>query len=179
MYLPYDPKRNIFLEYDGYNGHLIKQPDVGEMIHPLDCLMSKEAVACNFDYYLKKANMELGHSFFPSVHPIVACILGRRQQAYELFREWDGFFLPPFDVMREILARDQGTVFLTAIGGFLQNFLYGFGGIRLKEDGLKVQPVLSDEIPRITFKRIFFGGKPYQLTVERRADRDTYQLNEV
>ena len=178
MYFPFDAERNIFLEYDGYNGHPIKQPDVGEMIHPLEFPMSEEVAASNFDYYLTKADTELGHSYFPTINPIVACRLKRRRQAWDFFEEWDDFFLPPFEVMREVLLNDQGIVFLTAIGGFLQNFLYGFGGIRLREDGLKVEPFLPDELSRITFKRIYFGGKAYRLTVERKNGQDTVELKE-
>jgi len=176
MYVPFDRERGIYLEYDGYRGHPIKQPDVGEMIYPLEYPMSRELMAKNFDYYLEKADWDLGHSFFPSVHPIIACRLGRHQQAYELFKGWDGFFLPPFEVMREVLANDKGIVFLTAIGGFLQNFLYGFAGIRLREDGPEVQPALPDQLPRIIFKRIFFGGRPYRLIVEK---KDKYELKEL
>ncbi|MCD6335323.1 MAG: hypothetical protein J7M27_08335, partial [Candidatus Latescibacteria bacterium] len=91
---------------------------------------------------------------------------------------WDAFFLPPFEVMREVLLNDEGIVFLTAIGGFLQNFLYGFGGIRLREEGLKVDPFLPDELPSITFKRIYFRGKAYRLTVERKNGQDTVELKE-
>ena len=81
--------------------------------------------------------------------------------------------------MWEILLNDQGIVFLTAIGRFLQNFLYGFGGIRLREDGLKVKPFLPDEIPSITFKRIYFGGMAYRLTFGRKGDQDIYQFKET
>jgi len=176
MYLPFNPELGVHMEYDGYSGHPIKQPDVGEMIFPLEYPMDRELMAKDFDYYLKKADRELGHSFFPSVHPIVACILGRAEQAYELFREWDDFFLPPFDAMREVLANDKGIVFLTAIGGFLQNFLYGFAGIRMREDGLKVHPVLPEEIPRVVFPRIWFRGRTYRLVVEKKNGRDVYQL---
>ncbi|MFQ6079797.1 MAG: hypothetical protein ACE5NJ_11795, partial [Thermodesulfobacteriota bacterium] len=175
MYLPFDQERQIYLEYDGYKGHPIKQPDVGEMIHPLEYPMSKEFMASNFDYYLIKADRELGHSFFPSIHPIVACKLGRRQEAYKLFQEWEGFFLPPFEVMRECLC-NEGIVFLTSFGGFLQNLFYGFAGIRIREDGLKIQPILPDELPRIIFKRIFFGGKACQLIVAKRGGQDNYEL---
>ena len=80
--------------------------------------------------------------------------------------------------MRKTLSSERVTVFLTGIGGFLQNFLYGFGGIRLREDGLKVKPFLPDELLSITFKRIFFGGKAYRLTVERKDGQDTYELKE-
>ncbi|HID94639.1 MAG TPA: glycoside hydrolase family 65 protein [Candidatus Latescibacteria bacterium] len=177
MYLPFNQERQIYLEYDGYSGHPIKQPDVGEMIFLLEHPMSQEIIAANFDYYREKADRELGHSFFPSVHPIVACRLGRRQEAYELFVEWDGFFLPPFEVMRECLC-NEGIVFLTSFGGFLQNFLYGFGGIRIGEDGLKVQPLLPDEFSRIIFKRIFYGGKAYRLIVEKKGGQDSYELKE-
>ncbi|RKY71611.1 MAG: hypothetical protein DRQ24_07035, partial [Candidatus Latescibacterota bacterium] len=69
--------------------------------------------------------------------------------------------------------------FLTAIGGFLQNFLYGFGGIRLREDGLKVQPLLPEQVRRITFKRIFWGGKAYQLSIEKKEDKAIYELTQA
>lgn len=73
MYLPFDQERGIYLEYDGYSGHPIKQPDVGEMIYPLEYPIGPELMAKNFDYYLEK----------------------------------------------EVLANDEGIVFLTASGGFL------------------------------------------------------------
>lgn len=176
MYLPFDRKLGVYMEYDGYGGHPIKQPDVCQMMFPLEHPMEGKLMARNFDYYLGKADRELGHSFFPSVHPIVACMLGRTEQAYELFGEWEDFFLPPFEVMREVLANDEGIVFLTAIGGFLQNFLYGFAGIRLREDGIEVNPVLPEEISRIIFPRIWFKGRAYSLVVEKRKGRDIYRM---
>lgn len=108
------------------------------------------------------------------------CRLGRREEAYEQFREWEGFFLPPFDVARECLS-NEGTVFLTGIGGFLQNLLYGFAGIRvddgLSEEGLTVQPALPEAIPRIVFPKLSCKGRLYRLSVEKRHGRDGHRLS--
>lgn len=178
IYVPWDSELGVFVEYDGYSGHLIKQPDVLHLVHPLDYSMSPDDVRRNFDYYKLKANWRLGHSFFPSVHPIIACRLGRREEAYELFQAWEGYFLPPFGTMRECLANEY-RVFNTSFGGFLQNFIHGFGGIRVGDDGLLARPVLPAEIPRITFERLFFGGKAYRLVVETVGGKDCSELTEL
>ena len=180
IYIPFfDEKLKIVLEYDGYNGHLIKQPDVMEMVYPLEYLTDKKEIERNFDYYIEKADRELGHSFFPTIHTIVACRLRRRNQTYKIFSEWNEYFLPPFNVVREILANTEGIVFLTAAAGFLQDIIYGFGGIRILEDGLKIDPLLPENISQLIFKKIFFRNKVYRLDIRRENDREIFRLREI
>ena len=179
MYIPFDEEKKIILEYDGYDGHIIKQPDVLEMIFPLEYPMPREVAENNFKYYIDKPDKELGHSFCPSIHVVVACRLGKREEASELFKEWDPFFLPPFEVIREILMHDKGIVFLTSTAGYLMNIIYGFAGIRITEKGLEVKPLLPETISRIVFKKLFFRGKIYRLIVEKRDGRDFYELQEL
>lgn len=179
MYIPFDEEKKIILEYDGYDGHIIKQPDVLEMIFPLEHPMPREVAENNFKYYIDKPDRELGHSFCPSIHVVVACRLGKRKEASEIFKKWDPFFLPPFEVVREILYHDKGIVFLTGVAGYLMNIIYGFAGIKVTEKGLKIKPLLPENISRIIFKKLFFRGKTYKLIVEKRNGRDVYELQEL
>jgi len=179
IYIPLDRERGIILEYEGYDGHAIKQPDVLEMIFPLEHPMSREVMEKSFEYYIDKPDWNLGHVFCPSIHLAVACRLGRRREASELFRIWDDFFLPPHNAVREILMNTDGIVFLTGAAGYLLDLIYGFAGIRISEDGIEVKPLLPEGISRIVFKKILFRGKAYRLIVEKRNGIETYDLKEI
>ncbi|RLE72050.1 MAG: hypothetical protein DRJ45_02555, partial [Thermoprotei archaeon] len=98
---------------------------------------------------------------------------------YKIFSEWNEYFLPPFNVVREILANTEGIVFLTAAAGFLQDIIYGFGGIRILEDGLKIDPLLPENISQLIFKKIFFRNKVYRLDIRRENDREIFRLREI
>lgn len=179
MYIPFDEERKIILEYEGYDGHPIKQPDVLEMLFPLEHPMTRELMENNFKYYIDKPDKELGHSFCPSIHVVVACRLGKRKEASELFKEWDAFFLPPFEVVREILMHAHGIVMVTSTAGYLLNIIHGFAGIRVTEKGLEVKPLLPESISRIVFKKFFFRGKAYSLIIRRKNGVETYELKEL
>lgn len=48
--------------------------------------------------------------------------------------------------------------FITGAGGFLQSVIFGYGGIRLKMDGLHFDPVLPDATKGITLNGITYLG---------------------
>jgi trehalose/maltose hydrolase-like predicted phosphorylase len=77
---------------------------------------------------------------------------------------------PPFNVRTETATNNTGY-FITASGGFLQNLLYGFSGLRIEQKGLvgAYAPLLPPQWKSMTLKNIAFRGKRYDITIDRDA----------
>jgi protein-glucosylgalactosylhydroxylysine glucosidase len=75
---------------------------------------------------------------------------------------------PPFNVRTETPNNNTGY-FVTASGGFLQNLIYGFGGLRIEEKGLTdaYAPVLPAEWKSMTLKDITYRGQHYDIVIDR------------
>jgi trehalose/maltose hydrolase-like predicted phosphorylase len=77
---------------------------------------------------------------------------------------------PPFNVRTETPSNNTGY-FITSSGGFVQNLVYGFSGLRVEEKGLieAYAPVLPPEWKSMTLKDITFRGQHYDITIDRDA----------
>ncbi len=81
-----------------------------------------------------------------------------------------GFLEPPFDVRSETATNYVGYILATS-AGFLQNFIYGFIGLRV-EDGGVVQaypPLLPRAWISLTLKNVSLRGRHYNIVVRRDA----------
>jgi len=175
MYLPFDKEKGIHLEYEGYNGHPIKVVDALLIYYPLEIPMDKEIILKNLEYYYrreKEDNLRIAHS--PGIYSVLYSQLDKGKEAYKHFKEYDKFYLPPFEVMRETLSLpNYVTVFLTGMGSFLQALIYGFAGIKLTSEGFLIRPTLPNEIPRLTLKGIHYAGEVYDLKIEEKGKKIT------
>jgi len=61
------------------------------------------------------------------------------------------------------------TYILATSGGFLQNFLYGFTGLRITDGGLAphFKPVLPAAWKAVTLKNIFFRAQRFDYVLSR------------
>jgi hypothetical protein len=74
----------------------------------------------------------MGNEFFP----ILGAELGDRRMIDAFLPAiWQAYLRPPFNVLAET-PKNQNVNFITGAGAFLQQFLYGYSGRRLGEDGL-------------------------------------------
>ena len=73
--------------------------------------------------------------------------------------------------MRTETATNNTGYFITSSGGFVQNLVYGFSGLRIAEKGLveAYAPVLPAEWKSMTLKNIAFRGQHYDITIDRDA----------
>src|SRR2546426_370863 len=92
-------------------------------------------------------------------HPLLP--LGRR-----------GHLRPPFAVLAET-PRNDAVNFLTGAGGFLQQVVFGYTGLRLGPDGLSpaFRPVLPSRIRRLVLRNVAVRGRRYDIVVERDSAR--------
>jgi protein-glucosylgalactosylhydroxylysine glucosidase len=81
-----------------------------------------------------------------------------------------GTLKPPFNVRTETAGNNVGY-FLTGSGGYLQSLIYGFSGLRIREQGLieAYAPVLPATWKSLTLRNLTFRGQRMDIRVERDA----------
>ena len=81
-----------------------------------------------------------------------------------------GLIKPPFNVRTETATNNTGY-FVTSSGGFVQNLLYGFSGLRVEEKGLVAAypPILPAEWKSMTLKDLTIRGEHYDFVIDRDA----------
>ncbi|MEP6938594.1 MAG: glycoside hydrolase family 65 protein [Rudaea sp.] len=80
----------------------------------------------------------------------------------------NGMLRAPFNVRTETATNNTGY-FMTASGGFIQNLVYGFTGLRVQEDGLveAYAPLLAPAWKSMTLRNVAFRGVRYDITLDR------------
>ncbi|MFD8687162.1 glycosyl hydrolase family 65 protein [Streptomyces sp. NPDC059651] len=179
--IPYDPERGLYLQYAGYGGSTIKQADTVLLIYPLEWPMEPGAAASTLDYYAARTDPD-GPAMTDSVHAIDAAAIGEPgcatytylQRAvrpfmrgpYALFSEARGAKAGAQDPLSGFPAED----FLTGKGGFLQVFTHGLTGLRLREDGVRLDPMLPPQLSDgVELTGLRYRGRTYDLTIGPRT----------
>lgn len=172
MYLPYVEELDIFEQNDGYmdkeqllvkdipaidlpinqnwswdrilRSPFIKQADVLQGLFFLEDKYDTETIRRNFDYYEPRTVHE--SSLSPCIHSIIAGKLGYRNKAYELYLrtarlDLDNYNNDTFDGLH-----------ITSMAGTWMSIIYGFGGMRITEEGISFDPFLPDEWKSYSFK---------------------------
>jgi protein-glucosylgalactosylhydroxylysine glucosidase len=136
--------------------------------------MSAEVRRNDFDYAmgLIERSRQEPNSMGLSPVSIAAATLGDAKTAGAWFQRnlTTHVLKPPFNVRTETATNNTGY-FLTASGGLLQNIIYGFTGLRIKDDGLieAYAPVLPPPWKSLTLRRVAFRGKLYDIAITRDA----------
>jgi len=163
--VPFDEELGIHLQYDGYDGVTIKQADVVMLQFPWEHPMPAEVARNNLDYYVPRTDPD-GPSMTDSIHSIAHAALGTPgSAAYDFMRRSvDPFVRGPFNQFAE--RRHGGAfTFITGHGGFLQVFLYGFSGMRWREDRVRLDPSLPPQLAGITLRRISWQGREFDVAI--------------
>jgi trehalose/maltose hydrolase-like predicted phosphorylase len=163
--IPFDEDLGIHPQYDGYQGETIKQADVVMLQYPWEHPMPAEVARNNLDYYVHRIDPG-GPSMTDSIHAIGHAALGTSGSAsYEFMRRSvDPFMRGPFNQFAE--GRHGGAfTFTTGQGGFLQVFLYGFSGLRWREDRLRLDPILPLQLDSLTLRRMLWQGREFDIAI--------------
>jgi Glycosyl hydrolase family 65, C-terminal domain len=85
-------------------------------------------------------------------------------------RSVDPFLRPPYDQFAE--ARTGGAfTFTTGTGGFLQEFLYGYTGLRWRAGGLRLDPSLPPQLTGVRATALHWRGRTLSVAVGPRTTR--------
>lgn len=170
MFYNFDEKEQRVIEFTGYKGQKIKQVDTNLLTFPLEYPFSDDVRRNNMLYYFNK--LPENHIMMSSaIFSIVAFELGLLDKAWEYFRDLDPHFQEDafFNVTES--PTNQTWPFITGVGGYLANLYFGFGGIRLRDDGIRLTPQipLEADFDSITFRSIRFRDYNLKYTIEDRG----------
>jgi trehalose/maltose hydrolase-like predicted phosphorylase len=133
-------------EFSLYRGQQVKQADVVLLTHPWEYPQPAEVDRSNLEYYTPRYDPD-GPAMTDSAGSIVAAQLGGDCSSWTYtLRSVDPFVRPPYEQFTEARAGAGVFTFLTGEGGFLQEFLFGYPGLRWREDRLRVDPMLPPQL---------------------------------
>jgi trehalose/maltose hydrolase-like predicted phosphorylase len=144
-----------------YDGEEIKQADVNLLAFPLDLIQDKTQTQKDLTYYEARMSPEgpaMGFSVIATLHARA----GNAAKAFEIFqRSYRPNEVPPFGVLAET-ANGTNPYFATGAGGMLQAVLFGFGGIRISNEGISQnKPVLPPQWRSLQLKGVGTDSKVY------------------
>ncbi len=151
-----EESQKIAGQYGYFNVQISKQADVMVLFFLLEDLFSPEIKKKNFYYYEKRCFHDSSLSL--STHSILANDLGEKEQAYKLYTRASMIDLGP-----KMNSSNPG-IHAASLGGIWQCTVFGFGGVRLYGDDLRIQPALPDNWSELKAP-IYWKGQRLSLTI--------------
>jgi trehalose/maltose hydrolase-like predicted phosphorylase len=152
-----EPRTKSIQELFGIEGasatQVLKQPDVLMLQYLLRDRFADEVVKINYDYYNARTDHTYGSSLGPAIQAIMACEVGKPDEAYAHF----------IRAVRADLRDARGNagdgIHGASAAGTWQSVVFGFGGLRLAGEGWTVHPRLPSHWKRLKFS-FSFRGQP-------------------
>jgi hypothetical glycosyl hydrolase len=154
---------SMFLDYNLEQVNKIqvsKQADIMMLFFLMENMFSLEVKKANWDYYEPRTLHDSSLSL--STHCVLANDMGDYDMAYHLFQRQSRIDLGP-----NMKSSDEG-IHAAAIGGTWQSVVYGFGGVRMLDGKLRIEPKLPKTWSRLYFPIIWHGQT---ITVEITKDK--------
>ncbi|CEH34099.1 glycoside hydrolase family 65 protein [Romboutsia lituseburensis] len=143
-----------------------KQADIMVLFLLLEDLFSEEVKRSNWDYYEPKTLHDSSLSL--STHCTLANDLGETELAYKLFRQACDIDLGP-----NMKTSDAG-IHAASLGGLWQCVINGFGGVRMINGNLRINPTIPDTWANLEFP-IYWHGDKLQVNV----DKETLKMKNI
>ncbi|BAZ42428.1 hypothetical protein NIES4101_83970 [Calothrix sp. NIES-4101] len=183
LWIPYDAKTGLIEQADGFfqledinladyeprtksmqsilgieaanKRQVLKQPDVLMLLFLMreseEFPYSLEVLEKNWNYYAPRTDITYGSSLGPAIHGILASDLGKSEEAY-------GYFMQAAMVdIEDVRGNADDGIHAASAGGVWQAVVFGFGGIKLTENGPVATPHLPKGWKRLQFK-VYWRG---------------------
>jgi trehalose/maltose hydrolase-like predicted phosphorylase len=159
----YDPGSKVNPEYSGYQGQMVKQADATMLYYPWGYASSPASPQADLDYYVPRTDPG-GPSMSDAVNSAGTSALGSPGCASYVYtqRSVEPFISDPFDQFSETRT---GGAFTTGIGGFLQEFLYGYTGLRWSASSVRLDPSLTSQLGGIVVRDLAWHGTRFTITI--------------
>jgi kojibiose phosphorylase len=179
----YEPRRRSMQAILGIEGanqrQVLKQADVLMLLYLLreaafvkpveEC--DRQTLQTNWNYYVPRTDHTYGSSLGPPVHAILACDLGKVDDAY------DHFMQAALVDLLDVRGNAAEGIHAASAGGVWQTVMYGFAGIRLTADGPIAAPKLPPGWTRLKFQ-LLWQGQSYEFDL-RAEDAERMILEET
>lgn len=130
---------------------VLKQPDVLMAFHVLRGLYSDDQIRVNEEYYTPRTDHSYGSSLGPSIQAIIACKVGKINEAYE------HFIRAVRADLRDVRGNAGDGIHAASAAGTWQAVVFGFAGLHISPDGWSVSPKLPSCWKRLKFKFFYRG----------------------
>lgn len=188
IYLPHDDERAVFLQQEGFldkdltpvtdipegqrpinqnwswdrilRSCFIKQADVLQGLYFFEDDFDTDTLRRNFDFYEPMTVHE--SSLSPCVHSIQASKLGRPQKAYEMYLRTARLDLDNYN------NDTEDGCHITSMAGTWLAVVKGFGGLRVADDELVLNPYCPDSWQSLAFT-VRFRGALLRITTTQQA----------
>ena len=169
LFIPYNEAEKFHPSYEN-----APEKTLGSVVpllsYPLELPMSEEAKKNNLNHAVARQDAEgMGAMMTGTLFPVVAAEVGDRKTFDRIIpMTYQGYLHPPFNVLSET-PKNNATNFLTGAGGFLQQVVFGYTGLRLNEDGLtkKFAPMLPSGVTRLNLKNFRVRNKRFDFDVKQ------------
>lgn len=157
----YKNQQNIGSIYRDFNQHQIcnmqvsKQADIMILFLLLENQFEADIKRANWNYYEPRTLHDSSLSL--STHTILASDLGNKALAYDLFQRAAAIDMGP-----NMRSSDAG-IHAASIAGIWQSTVFGFGGVRMLEGRLRIDPNLPENWNSLSF---FFYWKGQKIHAE-------------
>jgi maltose phosphorylase len=186
MYYPMDEKLNIFLQQDGYmdkeqilvkdlpkenlplgkrwswdrilRSCFIKQADVLQGLYFLEHLYDDNTIRRNYEFYEPRTVHE--SSLSPCIHSILASRLGMNYKAYEMYLQTSRLDIDNYN------DDTEDGCHITSMAGTWMSIVEGFGGLKVKNDVLTLNPSIPEKWETFSFN-IMYRGFLLKIRVEK------------
>jgi trehalose/maltose hydrolase-like predicted phosphorylase len=183
--MPFDSTNQVFSQYQGYQGTLIKQADTVLLIYPMEWPMSQTVAANTLDYYAERTDPD-GPAMTDAIHAVDSAQIGEPGCATNTYldRSIKPFVRDPFAQFAEARGDKAGSLdplagspaydFLTGAGGFAQVFTYGLTGFRWRSDRVHLDPMLPPQLSGgVTLKGLQWQGRTFDVDIGPTSTRVT------
>lgn len=197
MYFPEDVGRGIFLQQDGFldkelltvsqlkkedrplnqkwswdrilRSCFIKQADVLQGLYFFEDRFDIETIKRNFDFYEPMTVHE--SSLSPCVHSILAAKLGYEEKAYEMYLRTARLDLDDYN------NDTEDGCHITSMAGTWLSVIKGFGGMRVVDGELQLNPFIPKRWESYTFK-VKFRKRVVRIEVRKDSHRAFLEAGE-
>ena len=168
LHLPLDSASGFYRTYEGAPDSTLG--DVTPLLaYPLEISMSARAKRAHLDQAVKQLlTGGEGAMMGSTLLSVGAAELGDRAMMDSLLpRSYREHLKGPFLMLSETPTNDA-VDFVTGAGGFLQQVIYGYTGLRFGGRGVapKFAPILPSSVRRLVLRNVSFGGKRYDVVVD-------------
>ncbi len=165
LVVPVNRQLNMHPEFSGYGGQLVKQADVTMLQYPWNYTMPSKLAQGDLDYYVPRSDPG-GPSMDDAINLIDTASLGTPGCSAYVYteRSYQPFIRDVFHQFSETRTGGAFT-FMTGIGGFLQEFLYGYSGMRWNPANVGLDPTLNSQIGGIVLHAVQWRGRVFQIAI--------------
>ena len=176
LHLPYDSTSEFYRTYEGAPDSTLG--DVTPLLaYPLGLAMSERAKRSQLEQAVRRLLTEgPGAMMGSTLLSVDAAELGDRAMIDSLLpHSYRGWLQGPFLMLSETPDKKDAVNFVTGAGGFLQQVIYGYTGLRWGEKGLEpaFAPILPSRIKRVILRNVYSRGKRYDVVIDSTGRRIT------